>query len=292
MSLTSTARIVVSLSMGLLLVCWSLVAAGRELAAEPHEMVEVEVATVAISGSVGPPVVLLREPGNQEVIPIFIGPVEAGAILRGLRGDRPYRPKTHDLFSDVMRGIDAKLQRVYVDALVGGTFMGMLEFDQKGRDEPLRIDSRPSDAIALALYSSATIHISPKVREAARQISYQGLDDEVVTALGVTVNPVTADLRDALNLPYQAGLLVSGVSGPADEAGLQPGAMLLEVNGQAPESPMSFLELVRATPSDETVHLRYWQEGKVHDLELSTEVPSPRPQLRVRPNPRAPGISM
>lgn len=291
MPLTITIRLLVSITLSLLLT-WPLTVAGRELAADLDDMIEVEVATVAIAGPTGPPVVLLREPYAQEVIPIFIGPVEAGAILRGLRGDRPYRPKTHDLFGDVLRGLEADLERVYIDDLTGGTFHAMLEFHLDGRDEPLHIDSRPSDAIALALHSSATIHVSPRVREVARRIVYQGLDDQVVTAVGVTVNPITADLRDALNLPYQAGLLVSAVTGPADEQGLQAGAMLLEVNGQVPESPMRFLELVRATPRDEMVRLRFWHDGEVHEIEVSTDIPSPRPPMRIRSNNRAPGISM
>lgn len=279
-------RLLVLTLLVVLLAAWGQ-AAARELAAEPDTMVEVEVATVGIAGFGGVPVVLLREPGAREVIPIFIGPVEAGAILRGLSGDRPRRPMTHELLGDVLAGIEVSLERVYVDAIVDNTFLGMLELRLAGRDDPVRIDSRPSDAIALALTAGASIHVAPQVLEAAREIEYEGFDDQVVVALGITVAPLDDDLREALGLPDETGLLVSDVSGPAQEAGMAPGALLLEVNGETPESPMHFLELVRDTPEDEDARLRYWQEGEEHQLELSTDVPDPRPRAR---EPATPGI--
>ncbi|MCE8037705.1 hypothetical protein HOP58_08375 [Halomonas sp. MCCC 1A11062] len=263
-------------------------ASARELAAEIGEMVEVEIATVGVAGFGGPPVVLLREPGAREVIPIFIGVNEAGAILRGLAGERSPRPMTHDLLSDVLGEMEATLERVYVDAIVDHTFLGMLELSLPGRDERVRIDSRPSDAIALAIHAGASIHVAPQVLEAARDIEYEGLDDQVVVALGITVAPVTADLREALGLPDQPGVLVSDVRGPAADAGLELGALLLEVNGEVPETPLRYLELVRDTAVDEDARLRYWQQGEEYEIEVTTDVPPREPMPRPRQD--VPGI--
>ncbi len=277
-------RLLVPALLGLMVFSLSQVAKARELATDPGSMVEVEVATVGMSGMAGVPVVLLREPGAQEVVPIYIGVTEARAILRALLGERPPRPLTHELLGDVLAGAEATLTRVYVDALTDSTFLGMLELTLTGRDEPLRIDSRPSDAIALALTAGASIHVAPEVMEAARQIEYQGFDDQVVVALGITVTPLDEDLREALGLPDHAGVLVSDVRGAAAEAGLMPGAMLLQVNGETPESPMHFLELVRDTPAGEPARLQAWQRGEIVEVELSTEVPTPSPRRR------APGL--
>lgn len=264
---------------GLIMLVWVLSAEARELAADVGDMVEVEVATVAVALPAGLPVVLLREPGAQAVVPIFIGPHEAGAILRGLRGDRPARPMTHELFGNVLEDVEVQLERVYVDAIVDNSFLGMLELRVLWQEEPVRVDSRPSDAIALALSAGASIHVAPRVMEAARQIDYAGLDDSVVTALGITVTSVTDDLREALELPDQPGVLVSDVWGAAEEADLKPGALLLEINEQTPETPMAFLELIRATPRNEQVVIRYWQAGEERELELSTDVPAPRSRV-------------
>ncbi len=276
MSLPSRGNRLLSLLCGLVLLLSVHAVGARELAADIDDMVEVEVATVGIAGF-GVPVVLLREPGAREVVPIFVGSNEASAILRGLGGARAPRPMTHELLGDVLGGVDATLSRVFVDALVDHTFLGMLELSVAGRDEPILIDSRPSDAIALALQVGASIHVAPQVLEAARQIEFEGLDDQVVAALGITVAPVSDDLREALGLPDREGVLVNDTRGPALNAGLAPGALLLEVNGQTPTTPMRFLELVRDTPVGEEAQLRYWHEGEEHTLSLPTAVPPPGP---------------
>nr|WP_228579599.1 bifunctional nuclease domain-containing protein [Halomonas sp.] len=287
MSLPKRGRLV-SLLCGAVLLAVSLNAGARELAADADEMIEVEIATVGVAGFGGPPVVLLREPGSREVIPIFIGVNEAGAILRGLAGERSPRPMTHDLLSNVLSEMEATLERVYVDAIVDHTFLGVLELSLPGRDERLRIDSRPSDAIALAIHAGASIHVAPQVLEAAREIEYEGLDDQVVVALGITVAPVSDDLREALNLPDRPGVLVSDVRGPAADAGLQPGALLLEVNGEVVDTPLRYLELVRDTAVDENVQLRFWQEGEESEIEVTTDVPPREPMPRPRQD--VPGV--
>ncbi|MDF1615332.1 bifunctional nuclease domain-containing protein [Desulfurivibrio dismutans] len=246
----------------------------RELAVAPDEMVEVEIATIAIAGN-GSPVVLLREPHANKVVPIFIGPEQAMAISHALRGTKMPRPMTHDLLIDVIGAMEGELRRIYVDELRNRTFYGMLELAVPGRDEPLRIDSRPSDALALAVRSGAGIFIAPKVLAAAQAIEYQGLEDEVVTAVGITVNRVTEDLRTALALPKQDGVLVSNVTGPAREAGLRPGALITRVNDGPPTTPMEFLDLVRTTPEGEKVAITYWHQGEEHHLQVSTKVPEP-----------------
>src|SRR5690554_8078168 len=99
----------------------------------------------------------------------------------------------------------------------------MLELTLPGRDAPVHIDSRPSDPIALELTAGATIHVAPEVLEAARQIEYQGFDDQVVVPLGITVTPLNEDLREAPGLPDRAGVVVSGVTGAAARAPRSPG---------------------------------------------------------------------
>jgi bifunctional DNase/RNase len=263
------------------------VAGARELAIDAAQAVEVEIATVAIAKQSGAPVVVLREPGTGRFVPIFIGPLEAQAILRGMRGLETPRPLTHDLIGNVLGGLGVRLARVFVDDIVDNTYLGMLELHIEGRDAPVLVDSRPSDALALALRSGASIHVARKVMEAASRIAVEALPDHpVASALGITVVPLTADLREALQLPDLPGVLVSGVSGPAQAAGMRPGALLLEVNGNSPASPMAFLEQVRDTPGGEQPKLSYWQDGVTHELVIPADVRSPaqrqapaRPQL-------------
>lgn len=250
----------------------------RDLSVDEDELVQVEIATLGVAGH-GAPVVLLREPDAREVIPVIIGPAEAESIMRAMREIETPRPMTHDLFGNVFEALDARLVRVIVDDLVDNTFLGILELEVEGRDEVVRIDTRPSDGMALAIRSGATIHVTPTVMEAAQHIDYEGLEDQVVTALGITVGLVTDDLRTALDLPDETGVLVTGVTGPAAEAGMEPGALIVAVNDEAPEAPMDYLELVRDTPEDTDAVIRYWQAGETLELEVPTDVPDPQPRI-------------
>jgi bifunctional DNase/RNase len=213
---------------------------------------------------------------------ISIGSSEALAIMMALREVPTPRPMTHDLLADVIRSVDGSVERVMVDALVGSTYTGLIELRLARRDEAILVDSRPSDALALAARTGATILVAPDVLVATRGLEFEGLpeDQQVVTALGITVGEVTPDLREALRLPDQRGVLVSRAVGEAAEMGVAAGAMILEVNGEVPGSPMQFLELVRQTPAGARATLRVWQDGETRDVELSTDVPEPqRPRI-------------
>lgn len=252
-----------------------------------EEMIPVELATVGLDSASGVPVVLLREPRGGDVVLIHIGSNEALAILLGLRGVPVPRPMTHDLLVDLIGSLGGRLERVMVDALEDSTYLGVLELRLEDRDEPVYIDSRPSDALALAVRTGAPILVAPAVLASTRGQEYRELpgSDAPVTALGITVGGITDDLREALGLPPEPGVLISRTTGEAAERGLLPGAVILELNGEVPESPMHFLELVRDTPGEQRARLRVWQEGEVLDLELSTEVPAmpiPRPRTGTR----------
>jgi len=256
-------------------------AQARDLLTDRDELVAVELATVGIAQPGGVPVVLLREPDSGDVVPIFIGPNEARAILQALGGERPPRPMTHDLLGHITSALGGTLERVYVDGLLAGTYMGVMEFSVTGQDDPVRVDARPSDAIALAARTGASIHVAPDVLQAGEDLQYEPLhDDQAVAALGITVVEATDELRDALGLPDQPGVLVSDAIGDAAEAGIGAGALILEVNGETLERPMDFLNQVRGTARGEEVEVLWWQEGEEQRARLSTDIPDRRHRER------------
>jgi len=261
----------------LALIVWMLAgtasAQDRELAVAEDELIDVELATVAVVPGQGVPVVLLREPEMGEVVPIFIGPAEARAILLAQRGMASPRPMTHDLLANVIERMGGTLERIVVDALRDGTYHGALEV-RMDDDSLLRIDARPSDALALAVRTGAGIAVAPDVLEAGRGTDFEGLGrEQVVTAVGITVVEATAELREALELPDRPGVLVSAAEGVAAMAGVQSGAMVLSVNGQPPETPMAFLEAIQQTPQGEKAELELWFEGEEREVSVPTDVP-------------------
>jgi uncharacterized protein len=261
-----------------LLACLVFPLQARELATDPDEMLVVELATVGVESRTGMPVVLLREPVSGDVVPIFTGVDEARAILMALHEVPTPRPMTHDLMRDLVAAVDAVVVRVLVDDFAGGVYFGMLELQLAGQEELILVDTRPSDGLALALRTGAAILVAPKVLDAGRGMQFEGLgEDEVVTAVGITVVRATAELREAMELPDRPGVLVSRATGPAAAAGMRPGSLIVEVNGETPHAPMSFLELVRRTPEGEEAQIVYWQEGEEHAIGVATDVPPPAP---------------
>lgn len=264
----------------LLLVCVALMqpAGARELSEVPEDLVAVELATVGMASHTGSPVALLRDPNSGDVVPVFIGVNEARAILMALYEVPVPRPMTHDLLGNMLEALDARLERVIVDDLVDGAYLGMLELRVGSSDQLLLVDSRPSDAMALAMRTGARIFVASTVLSKAPDLDFEPIEgEEIVSALGITVVEATDELRDAMGLPADAGVLISRTQAAAAEAGLSAGGMVLTVNGEPAVSPLEFLHLVRATPEGERAVIGYWQDGDRGELELRTDVPDPQP---------------
>lgn len=129
---------------------------------------EVEIAALTLDPGTNSPVVVLREKDGESSIPIWIGFVEASAIAMELEKIKVGRPLTHDLLKSVMTNLQATLKRIEVTDLKDNTYFATLFVDQEGAE--IQIDSRPSDAIALAVRFGAPIFIADKVFETSQKI--------------------------------------------------------------------------------------------------------------------------
>ena len=121
------------------------------------------------------PIVLLKTVDGNRFLPIWIGHPEAAAILMKLQGASTPRPMTHDLLSDVLDQIDAKCEKVSVTELRDNTFFASITISMNGSE--LEIDSRPSDALALAVRTSAPIFAADEVIEESA-IEFEGEEVE------------------------------------------------------------------------------------------------------------------
>jgi bifunctional DNase/RNase len=109
------------------------------------------------------PIVLLKTADGNKFLPIWIGHPEAAAILMKLQGAATPRPMTHDLLTDVLSQLEARIVRIAVTELRDNTFYAMITVAVDGSE--IEIDSRPSDAIALAVRSDAPIFAADSVIE-------------------------------------------------------------------------------------------------------------------------------
>lgn len=124
------------------------------------------------------PIVLLKTLYEDRFLPIWIGHPEAAAILMKLQGASPPRPMTHDLLTDVVLELKAEVVRVTVTELRENTYFAKITIVHDGQE--LEIDSRPSDAIALAVRCEAQIFVADDVVEESG-IEFQAGDDEQVS---------------------------------------------------------------------------------------------------------------
>jgi len=124
-------------------------------------MIEVKVANVAIDVNSKMPVVILKEKKGGKKLPIWIGLFEAQAIALALQDLKPPRPLTHDLTKSLIEKLEGKVEKVIISDLKNNTFYARIVMRKNGED--IDIDSRPSDAIALALRFKVPIYINETV---------------------------------------------------------------------------------------------------------------------------------
>lgn len=125
-------------------------------------MIRMDVKTVTADQS-GNFLILLMDDEEKKVLPISIGPLEAQAIALVIQGEVPPRPLTHDLMKTVFEQLGAVLEKIVITDIRDSTFYAELHLRQG--DQSLVLDSRPSDAIALALRFDAPIFMEPRLVE-------------------------------------------------------------------------------------------------------------------------------
>jgi len=126
-------------------------------------MIEMKVMGIALDTRTGTPIVVLHDKDNRKALPIWIGSAEASAIIRKLENLIVSRPMTHDLFIQMFEKTGFRLDRVEICDVEKETYYARLILvDEKTGDEA-EIDSRPSDAIAIAMRANAPIMVGAKV---------------------------------------------------------------------------------------------------------------------------------
>jgi bifunctional DNase/RNase len=128
-------------------------------------LVEMVVESVRVHMLSSRHVVILKETEQDRYLPIWIGPWEASAIAMKLQGLTPDRPLTHDLFASALEGLGVRVERVVISALAEETYHARLHLERDG--QVFEIDSRPSDALALAVRTGGRIFASELVLEQA-----------------------------------------------------------------------------------------------------------------------------
>ncbi|MBI1986898.1 MAG: bifunctional nuclease family protein [Nitrospinae bacterium] len=142
--------------------------------------IEMKVKGLTLDPLTNMPIVILKDLEEQRALPIWVGIFEANAIALEMEKVPTPRPMTHDLIKNILDGIKAKVNRIVVNDLKDNTFYAIISLNINHSE--VIIDSRPSDAIAIALRVNAPIYVAKKVLDEAKSIDLtvegkEGRDD-------------------------------------------------------------------------------------------------------------------
>ncbi len=131
-------------------------------------LIRMTVRGIALDPITNMPIIILKDQDEKRALPIWVGIFEANAIALELEKIGTPRPMTHDLIKNILDGLGATVQQIVVNDLKENTFFAVIEVNYNGN--VVNVDSRPSDAIALALRVNAPIFVTEKVVSKAKSM--------------------------------------------------------------------------------------------------------------------------
>jgi bifunctional DNase/RNase len=134
--------------------------------------VEMKIRTLMMDPVTQMPIVILRDVNGDTILPIWVGPFEANAIALEIEKVSTARPMTHDLIKTLLSGLEARVQKVVVSELKDETFYALIWLEKDG--EIISVDSRPSDALALALRTDCPIYVEDAVLKNSKLTTQSG----------------------------------------------------------------------------------------------------------------------
>ena len=129
--------------------------------------IEVKIRALMMDPNSGTPIIILKDVQSDTMLPIWVGAYEANAIALEIEKIAPPRPMTHDLLRNLIIQLGVQVERVVVTRLQDNTFFAEIEM-RNSDGNLMRLDSRPSDAIALALRADCPIYVDMEVIKASR----------------------------------------------------------------------------------------------------------------------------
>ena len=160
--------------------------------------IEVKIRALMMDPNSGTPIIILKDVNSETMLPIWVGAYEANAIALEIEKIAPPRPMTHDLLRNLIVELGMKVERVVVTSLRDNTFYAVIEMTADD-GEAMSLDSRPSDAIALALRADCPIFVDLEVIQASQ--NKVATSDEEITDIETGEEEWPEVIGDASDLP-------------------------------------------------------------------------------------------
>jgi bifunctional DNase/RNase len=216
-----------------------------------RDEVRVQVANVGPDQSSGAYYVLLADEAGKRALPILVGENEALAISLQLKGVKTERPLTYQLLRNVIEQTGNRVDRVVINDVRDQVYYAKIYLN-RGK---YSIDSRPSDAIALAMGANAPIYVADKLFEASNLPGGGVTAAATASGLGVTVQELSPELALYFQVQPGSGLLVADVAEAAAKSGLTRGDIVTEVESQPVRTLADFKQRITQIKQDSSVTL-------------------------------------
>ncbi len=233
-------------------------------------LLPVDVKGVVVDPETQSPVLFLVDPDSERGLPVWIGLNEARAITLGLKDVEPPRPLTHDLMKRMLDLLDAKVERVVISDLRENTYFATLDL-RSGR-KTWEVDSRPSDAVAIALRFDAPLYLS-------RALVQKGVLVDLGSATsasgpekryGFVTQELSPEVAHYFGFEKEKGLIVTEIikDGPAEKAGLQTGDILVRLDRKAVQGTEELWSALGKKDASKAIRVEVYRNGKVRSFKI------------------------
>jgi len=264
------ARAIVASAILAIAACTIVACTGGHQGAVRAAGVRVDLTGVDVDRHSGAHYLVLEDLAGHRSLQIEIDDAGAHAIMLALHGVKPVRPLSADLLRSVIRQTGNQIDRVEIADLRGEIYYARIDLDH-GR---YSIDSRPSDAIALALGAGAPIYVAARLMQTDEPpAAAANPPSALATADGVMVQELTADLAIAFGVGAHSGVVVADCAAAGARAGLKRGDIVTAVAGHAVTMPNDFARAAQAVTAD-PIALRILRDGRTVVIALPLERPA------------------
>lgn len=253
----------------LCLVVWAALSVGG-CGSSDRELLAVDVKGVVIDPESQSPILLLVDPDSEMGLPVWIGLSEARAITLGLEDITPPRPLTHDLTKRMLDLLDASVERVVISDLKDNTYYAILNL-RAGR-RTWEVDSRPSDAVALALKFDAPLFLSRGLVQKGVLIDLRSSEAgmSVERSYGFVFQELSPEVARYFGFGKEKGVIVTEVTpkSRAEEAGLQKGDILVRLGRKTVAGGEDVQRALGEKGRSSPVRIEVYRAGKVLSLKI------------------------
>ncbi len=239
-------------------------------ASSDSDLIAVDVKGVVVDPESQSPVLLLVDPESEKGLPVWIGLGEARAISLGLANATPPRPLTHDLMKNMLDLLHARVERVVISDLKENTYYATLNL--RAGPKTWEVDSRPSDAVAMALKFGAPLFLSRALVQKGVLVDLGSSSAKLPAErmYGFVTRELSPEVARYFGFGKETGVIVTEIArdGPAERAGLQKGDILVRLDRRSVEGLDDVERVLGKKDSSDAMRVDVHRKGKVLSLKM------------------------